>query len=97
MKVDDWLKYFPQAKLQYNGGDVYTMALIGTSVPLGKIMKEHKDWFRETRFGLWDAMIQTESPVSVGWLLFSTNMTNTKILEKEILKFIEDILVGLHW
>jgi len=97
MEVDDWLTYSPQAKLRYNGGNVYMMALIGISIPLGKIMKENNDWFRETRFGLWEAMIQTESPLSVGWLLFSTNTTNTDILKKEISKFIEDILVGLCW
>jgi len=52
---------------------------------------------RETRFGLWEATIQTESPVSIGWLLFSTNFTNTDILKKEISKFIDDIPVGLRW
>jgi len=60
-------------------------------------MKENSDWFRETRFGLWEATIQTQSPVSVGWLLFSTNSTNTEILKKEISRFIEDIPVGLRW
>jgi len=73
------------------------MVLLGCSIPLGKIMKEHNDWFRETRFRLWEAMIQTEAPVLVGWLLFSTNMTNTDILKREISRFIEDIPVGLRW
>jgi len=41
-EVDDWLVYFPQAKLRYNGGDVYTTALLGCSIPLGKIMKEYR-------------------------------------------------------
>jgi len=36
-------------------------------------MKAQSDWFKETCFGLWEANIQTESPVLVGWLLFSTN------------------------
>jgi len=60
-------------------------------------MKEHSDWFCKTCFGLWEATIQTESPVLVGWLLFSTNSTNTEILKKEISKFIDDIPVGLCW
>jgi len=96
-EVDDWLVYFPQAKPRYNGGDVYTTALIGLSIPLGRIRKERNEWFRETRYGLWQATIQTESPVSVGWLLFSTNFTNTDILKSEISKFIDDIPVGLRW
>jgi len=96
-EVNDWLVYFPQAKPRYNGGNVYTMALLGCSIPLGKIMKEHNNWFRETRFGLWEATIQMEAPVSARWLLFSTNMTNTDILKKEISHFIEDIPVSLRW
>jgi len=60
-------------------------------------MKEQNAWFKETRYGLWEATIQTESPISVGWLLFSTNNTNTEILKREISKFIEDIPVGLRW
>ncbi len=43
-EVDDWLVYFPQAKPRYNGGDVYTTALLGCSIPLRKIMKENNDW-----------------------------------------------------
>ncbi len=96
-EVDDWLVYFPQAKPRYNGGDVYTTALLGLTIPLGHIMKEQNDWFRETCYGLWEATIQTESPVSVGWLLFSMNFTNTDILKREISSFIDDIPVGLHW
>jgi len=96
-EVDEWLVYFPQAKPRYNGSDIYTTALLGCSVLLGKIMKEHNDWFRETRISLWEATIQTEAPVSIGWLLFSTNNTNTDLLKREISRFIDDIPVGLRW
>jgi len=58
MEMDDWLTYFPQAKpRRYNRGDVYTTALIRSSIPLGKIMKENNDWLRKTRYGLWEATI----------------------------------------
>jgi len=96
-EVDNWLMYFLQAKPRFQGGDVYTTALVGTSVPLGKIMKMQSDWFKETRYGIWEASIQTEAPVSVGWLLFSTNNINTDLLKHEISKFIEDIPVSLRW
>jgi len=96
-EVEDWLVYFLQAKPRFNGGNVYTTALIGSSIPLGRIMKEQGDWFKESKFGLWEATIQTKVPVSVGWLLFSTNNTNTDILKREILAAIEDIPVGLRW
>jgi len=95
-EVDDWLD-FPQAKPHYNGRDVYMTVLLGLSIPLGRIMKEHNEWFCKIHFGLWEATIQTKSPVSVGWLLFSTNSTNIDILKKEISKFINDIPVGLCW
>jgi len=73
------------------------MVLIGTSMPLGNIMKAQSNWFKTTRFGLWGANIQTEAPVSMGGLLFLTNNINTDILKCEISKFLKDIPVGLHW
>jgi len=96
-EVDNWLVYFPQAKPRYNSSNVHTMALLGCSIPLGKIMKENNDWFQETRFRLWEATIQTKAPVLIGWLLFSANNTNTDILKREISRFINDIPVGLRW
>jgi len=97
MEVDNWLIYFPQVKPRFQGGDVYTSALIGTSIPLGWATKVQSDWFKESRFGLSEANIQTEAPVSVGWLLFSMNNINTEILKREISKFLKDIPVGLCW
>jgi len=96
-KVDEWLEYFPQAKPHFNGEDVYTSALIGSSIPLGRLMKEQNEWFKESCFGLWESTIHMEAPVSVSWLLFSTNNTYTDILKKEISRFIDDIPVSLHW
>jgi len=94
-EVDDWLVYFPQAKPRFQGSNVYTSTLISTSLPLRKIMKAQSDWFKETRFGLREVSIQTESPVSVGWLLFSINNINMDVLKCEISRFIKDIPVGL--
>jgi len=96
LEVDNWLVYFLQAKPRFQGGDIYTMALVGMSILLGEIMKMQMDWSKETQYGIWEANIQTEAPVSVGWLLFLTNNINTDILKQEISKFIEDILVGLR-
>jgi len=96
-EVDNWLVYFLQAKPRFQGGDVYTMALVGMSIPLGKIMKAQTDWFKETCYKLWEANIQTEAPVSIKWLLFLTNNIITNILKWEISKFIKDIPVSLQW
>jgi len=48
---------FSQAKPRFQGDDVYTTVLIGTSIMLGKIMKAQNDCFKELRFGLWEANI----------------------------------------
>jgi len=88
-KVNNWLVYFPQAKQRFQGGNVYTTALIGTSILLEKIMKSQNNWFKELRFGLREANIQTEAPVLVGWLLFSMNNINTDLLKQEISKFLK--------
>jgi len=45
----------------------------GFSVPLPKLLKSLGNWFHEMRCGLWHAMIQSECPVLVRWLLFSMN------------------------
>jgi len=42
-------------------------------------MKMQMDWFKEMQYGIWEANIQTEAPVSVSWLLFLTNNINTDI------------------
>jgi len=96
-KVNEWLTYFPQAKPRFHGGDVYTMVLISCSSPLSKIMKENGNSFQEAHFGMWEADIQTGTPVSIGWLLFSTNNTNMMVLKQEISKLIDNIPVGLCW
>jgi len=63
-KVDNWLVYFPQAKPHFNRGDMYTTALIGGSILLGRLLKERIDWFKESKYSLWEVMIQMEAPVS---------------------------------
>jgi len=46
LEVDNWLVYFLQAKPRFQGDNIYTMALVGMSIPLGKIMKMQMDWFK---------------------------------------------------
>ncbi len=41
-EVNDWLTYFLQVKPRFNGGDMYTTALIGCSILLGWIMERTK-------------------------------------------------------
>jgi len=57
------------------------MALISSSTPLGQLVKEQADWFKESKFGLWEATIQSEAPVSISGLLFSMNNANINILK----------------
>jgi len=59
-KVEDWLEYFPQAKPHFSRGDLYTSALLGCSIPLAKVLKTLGNWFCETKYGLWQATIQSK-------------------------------------
>jgi len=95
--IDDWLTYFPQAKLRVSGGDTYTSLLIGLSVPLPKLVKNLSAWMRNKRYGLWKAYLQSEQPYSLGWLLFSTQSMDVKLLKDAISDLIENIPIGLRW
>jgi len=83
-EVEDWLEYFPQAKPHFSGGDLYTSALLGCSIPLAKVLKTLGNWFCETKYGLWQATIQSKWLVSVRWLLFSTNNIDTEMMKCKI-------------
>jgi len=69
--IDEWLKYFPGAKPRKTGGDTYTALLVGMSKLLPKVVKNLSVWMRNKQFGLWHAYLQSEQPISLGWLLFS--------------------------
>jgi len=95
-EVEDWLHYFPEAKPHGQGGDIYIAILIGLSI-FPKFYQEISLWCREKKYGLWLSSLQSEKPVLMGWLLFSTNMMDTEILKLAILAAIYDVLVGLRW
>jgi len=44
-EVEEWLEYFLQAKPCFSGGNLYTSALLGCSIPLAKILKALQNWF----------------------------------------------------
>jgi len=95
--IDEWLKYFPGAKLQMTGGDMCTALLVGMSKPLPKVVKSLSAWLCNKKFGLWQAYLQLEQLTSLGWLLFSTQMMNVEQLKEAISDEIGNIPVGLHW
>jgi len=49
------------------------------------------------KYGLWEASLQSEKPMSLGWLLFSTNTMDINPLKEQILESIHNIPVGLCW
>jgi len=94
-EVNKWLPYFLQAKLQTKGEVLYTPILMGLSQPFLKFIKKLSPWCKEKRFGLWQSCLQSEKPVSMGWLLFLTNMMDMENLQQAIMENIQDIPVGL--
>jgi len=95
--IDEWLMYFPQEKPRTSGGDTYTMLLIGLSVPFPKLINNLSAWMRNKCYGLWKAYLQSEQPMSLGWLLFSTQSMDVKLLKDAISDLIKNIPVGLQW
>jgi len=79
-EVDEWLEYFPGARLWACRGYTYTQVLLGFHEPFPKIIKAMASWFRKTKFGLWKSSLQSEKPTSLGWLLFSANTMDIKVL-----------------
>jgi len=71
--------------------------LIGLSMLFVTFIKKLSLWCKEKKFGLWEASLQSKKPVSIGWLLFSTNTMDLIPLKEQISKCIQDILVGLCW
>jgi len=97
-ETNDWL-CFPQAKPQIKGGDgrpLYSL-VDWLSQPFSKFIKKLSLWCNENKFGLWQSALQPEKPVSLGWLIFSTNTMDTKALQQSFTKSIQDVRVGLWW
>jgi len=96
-EVEDWLQYFPDAKPCRQGGDIYITILIGLSMPFPKFIKKLSPWCHEKKYGLWPSSLQSEKPVSLGWLLFLTNIMDTELLKVAVSAAIYNVLVGLGW
>jgi len=96
-EVDEWLNYFPQAKLRIKVGDLYTPLLIRLSQPFPKFIKKVSPWCKEKKFGLWQSCLQSEKPISMDWLLFLTNTMDTEMLQQAITENLQDIPMGLQW
>jgi len=95
--VDEWLEYFPVAHLRAHWGYTYTSILLGFHKPFPKVIKVMASWFRKTKICLWKSSLQSERPISLGWLLFLTNTMDIEVLHGEIVLWISSIPVGLHW
>jgi len=96
-EIDEWLAYFPQAKPCTKGGNMYMAILIGLSMPFVMFIKKLSPWCKEKKFGLWEASLQSEKLVSIGWLLFLMNTMDPLPLKEQIMEQIQDIPIGLHW
>ena len=77
-EVEEWLEYFPGARPRASGGNTYTSVLLGFREPFPNVIKATATWLRKTKFGLWKSSLQSEKPVSLGWLLFLTSTMDMK-------------------
>jgi len=76
---------------------MYTTLLVGMSIPLPRVVKNLSAWMQNKQFGLWKAYLQSEQPMSLGWLLFSTQSMDVELLKDAISNLIKNIPVGLQW
>jgi len=95
--IDEWRQYFPDAKPQAWGGNLYTPVLVHFGKPFAKVMKSMVPWFCKKKFGIWQSALQSEKLALVGWLLFSTPIMDIDILKATITTAIDSVLVGLRW
>jgi len=58
-------------------------------------MKALAPWFHKKQFGLWQAALQSEKPMSLGWLLFSTQIMDIDVLKEAISTCINGVPLGL--
>jgi len=93
-EVKEWLEYFPGACPCARGGYTYTSVLVGLHEPFPKVVKATASWFK---FGIWKSSLQSEKPVSLGWLLFSASTMDVKVLSGDISLWLSLIPVGLQW
>jgi len=94
----DWLPYFPQASetQRTRQGYLYSNSY-QNDYSLCKVIKKLSLWCKEKCIGPWQSCLQSEKPVSMGWLLFLTNIMDTETLQQAITKNLQDIPVGLRW
>jgi len=52
---------------------------------------------QKNKFGIWKSSLQSEKPVSLGWLLFSASTMDVEVLSGEISLRLASIPVGLWW
>jgi len=95
-EVDEWLEY-PGVRPWARGGNTYTSVLLGFREPFPKVIKETASWLRKSKFGIWKSSLQSEKPISLGWLLFLASTMDIEVLRSEISLRIRLIPVGLRW
>jgi len=95
--IDKWCQYFPDAKPWAQGGNLYTLVLVGFGKPFTKVMKSMVPWFCKNKFGIWQSALQSEKLTSVGWLLFLAPLMDINILKQAIMSAIDGVPVSLHW
>jgi len=60
--------------------------LIGLSTPFITFIKKLSSWCCEKKLGLWESSLQSEKPVSLGWLFFLTNTMDPVPLKERTLE-----------
>jgi len=73
------------------------LALVGFGKPFPKVMKALAPCFCKKKYGILQSALQSEKPILLGWLLFSTPLMDIDLLKEAILAKVEGVPIGLRW
>ena len=72
--------YFSRAHAKLDGGTVYVDAFVQQSIPILDIKGDTEWMIKENKIGNFNKILQVESTLQMGWLLYSINALGLKIL-----------------
>jgi len=76
--------YSPKAWIRLKGGTLYPKILVGMETDPAPVVEDISWWLQSTKQGMWPSQLQeAEETTYLGWLLFSTDELDKKVLCKE--------------
>ena len=82
-------KYFKNISPCAKGGFLFSQVHLGINSTTTDFLEEMGWWLEETKSNLWERALQCEDAVCVGWLLYSHDRMDHKLLGKKLGEILE--------